>query len=184
MKSLPISYFREDVLIVAKDLLGRSLFTQIKGELTGGIIIETEAYTGIHDRASHCYNNRRTPRTEVMYSEGGVAYVYLCYGVHHLLNIITGEKEIPQGVLIRAIRPTHGIETMLKRRGKKPLANGPGTLTQALGITLKQNRTPLNTSLLWISKEKKEAAKIVASPRIGIDYAGPDALLPYRFCLE
>lgn len=185
MTPLPISFYRNDVLPIAKDLLGRSLYTQIDGKLAGGIIIETEAYTGINDRASHSYNNRRTPRTEVMYNAGGVAYVYLCYGIHHLLNIITGDKEEPQGVLIRAIQPTHGIDAMLARRGKTKidptLTSGPGSLTAALGITLKQYGCPLNSSQLWISESKAEPQEILTGPRIGIDYAGPDALLPYRF---
>ena len=187
---LPLSFYRNpDVVSVARSLLGKSLFTCIDGELTGGILIETEAYAGVQDRACHSYNNRRTPRTEVMYSPGGIAYVYLCYGIHHLLNIITGEEGDPKGVLLRAIHPTHGIKTMLKRRNKTKLdptlANGPGTLTQALGVTLQHLRTPLNSPLLWIEETPSlPSHQIHSTPRIGVDYAGPDALLPYRFLLE
>lgn len=189
MKILPLSFYRDaDVTIVAKNLLGKALFTQIDGILTGGIIIETEGYAGVNDRASHSYNNRRTPRTEVMYSAGGVAYVYLCYGIHHLLNAITGDEGDPQGVLIRAIKPIWGIETMLRRRNKgqldKTLTNGPGALTAALGVTLKQKGIPLNSPTLWIAETGIKPEEIVSGPRIGVDYAGEDALLPYRFRMK
>ncbi len=184
MKKLPLSFYRKDAIEISKALLGKSLFTCIDADLTGGIIIETEAYTGIHDRASHSYNNRRTPRTEVMYKAGGVAYVYLCYGIHHLLNVITGEEGTPQGVLIRAICPTHGIETMRQRRNNaKNLATGPGALTAALGVTLDQYGMRLDSKTIWIADNDLsiDPAQIIAGPRIGVDYAGEDALLPYRF---
>src|ERR1017187_7820728 len=111
-------YLREDVVQIAKELLGKVLFTNIGGKITAGIITETEAYAGITDKASHAYNNRRTPRTETMYAEGGVAYVYLCYGIHHLFNVVTAQKDTPHAVLIRAIKPIEGIPAILKRRNK------------------------------------------------------------------
>src|SRR5947207_949048 len=109
-------YTRNDVVQISKELLGKYLFTKFKGTITGGIITETEAYAGITDRASHSFGGRRTSRTEVMYAEGGTAYIYICYGIHSLFNVVTNKKEIPEAVLIRAIHPTHGIELMLKRR--------------------------------------------------------------------
>lgn len=182
---LPLSfYWRSDVVQVAKDLLGKTLFTCIDGQLTGGIIIETEGYAGVVDRASHAYSGRRTKRTEVMYSSGGVAYVYLCYGIHCLLNAVTAEEGTPHAVLIRALHPTHGIDVMLQRRKKTALdatlAAGPGALTSALGITLEHNGLSLASESLWIA-EGIAPENILVGPRIGIDYAGPDAHLPYRF---
>ncbi len=182
---LPLSFFQNpDVIAVAKALLGKKLFTRIDGHLTGGTIIETESYAGETDRASHTYGGRRTPRTEILYGMGGVSYVYLCYGIHHLLNTVTGPIDSPSGVMIRAITPIHGIETMLLRRKKKKLdktlTSGPGALTAALGITLKHYGLPLNGDTLWI-EEGPAPEKIFAAPRIGVDYAGEDALLPYRF---
>lgn len=186
MKKLPLSFYKNpDVCSVAKGLLGKALFTCIEGKLVGGIIIETEAYAGALDRACHSYNFRRTKRNEVMYQEGGVAYVYLCYGIHHLLNVVTSGEGDPQGVLIRAIQPTHGIETMLKRRKKKKLdktlTNGPGALAESLGITLMQCGVPVNSKTLYIAESDLEPKPITASARIGVEYAKEDALLPYRY---
>lgn len=183
-KVIPLSYYQtEDVVQLARSLLGKSLFTCINGELAGGIITETEAYAGASDKACHSYNNRRTPRNEAMFSAGGIAYVYLCYGIHHLLNIITGPQNEPVGILLRALRPTHGVETMLRRRGHpklSSLASGPGSLSQALGVTLQHNKIPLDGSTLWLEDGPPPRA-IQAGPRIGVAYAGEDALLPYRF---
>src|SRR4051812_45478122 len=115
MKLKKSFYQRDDVVQVAKELLGKYLFTHIDGKLTGGIITETEAYAGVIDRASHAYGGRRTARTEIMYGEGGTAYVYLCYGIHSLFNVVTNKKGTPHAILIRALHPTHGVETILKR---------------------------------------------------------------------
>jgi DNA-3-methyladenine glycosylase len=103
-------YIRTDVVQVARDLLGKVLYTSFNHEITAGIIIETEAYAGVTDKASHAYNNRRTARTEIMYRTGGTAYVYLCYGIHSLFNIVTSVEDNPHAVLIRGIEPLHGIE--------------------------------------------------------------------------
>lgn len=184
------TYFqKEDVTQIAQEILGKFLFTEFQGLLTGGIITETEAYKGAEDKACHAYQNRRTKRTEVMFRAGGTAYVYLCYGIHHLFNIVTHQEGTPHAILIRSIFPTHGIETMLKRRNKtkldKTLTSGPGSLSQALGIHTKHSGIPLRQNAIWLEDrgliiEKKE---ILASPRIGIDYAGEDAHLPWRFYL-
>ena len=138
MKLTRFFYTRTDVVLIAKELLGKYLFTNFDGIFTGGIITETEAYNGVIDRASHAFGERRTARTEIMYSEGGTAYVYLCYGIHSLFNVVTNKKNNPHAVLIRAIHPTHGIEHMLRRRKmprfKKNLSDGPGKVSEALGI--------------------------------------------------
>ena len=190
-KKLPESYYlQENVVEIAKDLLGKSLFTKIDGKLTGGIITETEAYAGITDKASHAYNGRRTDRTEIMYRKGGVSYVYFTYGMHYLFNVVTNNKDIPHAVLIRALFPLEGIKTMLKRTGKTKvdynLTNGPAKLCKALGITKKQNGLSLSGDIVWIENRgfKPEKNIIKSTPRIGIDYAGEDALLPYRFVLD
>jgi DNA-3-methyladenine glycosylase len=189
--SLPLSYYQKpDVVTLSRDLLGKYLFTQIGGVLTGGIITETEAYAGPEDKASHAYGNRRTKRTEVMFHEGGKAYIYLCYGMHTLFNVVTNVEGIPHAILIRAIQPTEGLETILQRRGKvrlsPTLTNGPGTVCQALGISLEHNGSLLTGETLWIEKRafKKRNHTIVASPRIGVDYAQEHAALPWRFQLK
>jgi DNA-3-methyladenine glycosylase len=190
MPTLKRSYYlQEDVVLVAKDLLGKVLYTRINGKLTGGIITETEAYAGISDRASHAFGGKRTPRNEKMYAKGGIAYVYLCYGIHHLFNVVTNEENIPHAILIRAIQPLEGIETILKRRKQKSIAKntsgGPGTISQALGITTKLNGIDLTGKTIWLQDEgiKVIQKNIIVGPRIGVDYAGEDAKLPYRFIL-
>ena len=188
---LPQSYYlHHDVVFLAKDLIGKYLFTKIDGQLCGGIITETEAYKGMEDRACHAFGGKRTPRNEMMYAQGGVAYVYLCYGIHPLLNVVTNLKDTPDAVLIRAIHATHGEELMLRRTGKpqmKPqVTNGPGKVTKALGITLADNGEPFQSKRIWIEDRGFDLSKteIFSTPRIGVDYAGEDALLPYRFCLN
>jgi len=188
-------YLRDDVVQIAKELLGKYLFTKFNGKITGGIISETEAYNGIIDRASHAYGGRRTGRTEIMYREGGTAYVYLCYGIHSLFNVVTNAKEIPHAVLIRSIHPTHGIDVMLKRRKKKSvdktLTNGPGSVGQALGIHYSHTGLSLHGNKIWIEDKNYIAAAPIAigaqieiTKRIGIDYAGEAIHYPYRFVLK
>ena len=183
-------YLRENVVKIAQELLGKILYTNIDGMLTAGIITETEAYEGITDKASHAYGGRRTARTEIMYAEGGVSYVYFTYGMHYLFNVITNKKEIPHAVLIRGIYPFIGTGIMLKRTGKQKvdekLTNGPAKLTKALGITKAQNGLSLITGKeVWIEDHGLviKPEHFTASPRIGIAYAEEDALLPYRFNL-
>ena len=131
-------YIRKDVVKIAQELLGKIIVTYFDAQLTAARITETEAYNGIVDKASHAYNNRRTKRTEVMYAGGGAAYVYLCYGIHHLFNIVTNLKDVPHAVLIRAAEPVIGIDTMLQRTHKKSLdstlTGGHGNVSKALGI--------------------------------------------------
>lgn len=192
MKKLTKDFYeRVDVVQIAKDLLGKELYTHIDGKLTSGIITETEAYNGIIDRASHAFGRRYTNRTKTMYESGGISYVYLCYGIHHLFNVVTNIENEPHAVLIRNIKPVKGIETILTRRNKKKLtkaiSTGPGTLSQALGITTKvHNGISLLGDTIWI--EDCEAIikddAISVTPRIGVDYAGEDAKLPYRFLLN
>ena len=183
-------YLNSDTLELAKNFLGKKLISNINSNLTSGIIVETEAYLGITDRASHAYNNKITKRTKPMYEEGGIAYIYLCYGAHHLFNIVTHKKGIPHAILIRAIEPLDGIDVMLKRRNikslKQELTNGPGKLTQALGITTKHNSIALVGNKIWIEKIGDNIKKkdILSIPRMGVDYAGRDAELPYRFYLK
>lgn len=182
-------YLNPDVVFLAKDLLGKTICTRINNKLTCGIITETEAYAGVVDRASHAYGDRRTNRTEVMYNKGGVAYVYLCYGIHRLFNIVTNNRDIPHAVLVRAIYPTKGIEEMVKRRGQKfsaNLCNGPGKVSQALGIDLVHNKVQLGGKEIWLQDDhiQIKESNIQVGPRIGIDYAGEDAKLPYRFWIE
>ncbi len=183
-------YLREDVVKISRELLGKYLFTKIGGKITAGIITETEAYAGITDKASHAYNNRRTKRTEIMFGEGGQAYVYLCYGIHHLFNIVTNKKDVPHAVLIRGVKPIEGITTVLKRRGQEKLhaktSAGPGTVSQALGIITQHSGTNLQGSKIWLEDRgvKIKANNIHVFPRIGVDYAGDDAKLPYRFLVH
>ncbi len=187
---VPQTYFQSnDVVFLARDLLGKSLFTKINGQLTGGIITETEAYAGVTDRASHAYGGRRTSRTEIMFEKGGVSYIYLCYGIHHLFNIVTGEKETPHAILIRGIYPTTGIDTIMRRRKNVKfnlLANGPGKVSRCLNLDMKQNDKRLNGKTIWIEDTHMSGfeADIKAGKRVGIDYAAEDALLPYRFILK
>jgi DNA-3-methyladenine glycosylase len=183
-------YLRDDVVDISRELLGKVLCTRIDGSLTRAIITETEAYAGITDKASHAYGDRRTRRTEPMYADGGIAYVYLCYGIHHLFNVVTNVKDTPHAVLIRAGRPITGAKHMLARRGKqsidRTLMAGPGSLARALGITTKDSGTELTGRRIWIEDagEELEGRQILAGPRIGIDYAAEDAARPYRFVLS
>ncbi|KQX15347.1 DNA-3-methyladenine glycosylase [Flavobacterium sp. Root420] len=188
---LPLSYYlNQDVIFLAKDLLGKVLFTQIEGQITAGIIVETEAYFGEIDKASHAYGGRRTNRTEIMYSEGGVSYVYLCYGIHHLFNIVTSVKGEPHAVLIRAIEPLIGAEIMKLRRNmpvnKSAISSGPGSAAKALGIDHSFNKKDLGGEEIWIENHsiKYTDNEITASPRIGVAYAQEDAFLPWRFFVK
>lgn len=183
-------YEQKDVVSIAVQLLGKQLFTLIEGKLVGGTIVETEAYNGVIDKASHAYGGRFTPRTSIMYEAGGVSYVYLCYGIHHLFNVVTGIKGSPHAVLIRGLEPIVGIDTMLMRRKMPTLASritaGPGALAQALGIDKKLNAKDLLGEEIWIEDNgisyKKE--QITSLPRVGVAYAEDDALLPYRFYIK
>jgi DNA-3-methyladenine glycosylase len=188
---LPAAFYRRpDVVSIARELIGKYLFSNIDGVLTGGRIVETEAYAHINDQACHSHLGRFTKRTKVMYDAGGVAYVYLIYGRYALFNIITNEAGKADAVLIRGLEPTEGIAEMQLRRGLSTettrLTAGPGLLTQALGINTTHYGTDVTGNLIWLEDRGEKVAPeyIRASPRVGIDYAGTDAALPWRFRLE
>jgi len=188
---LPESFYTgTNVVYQAKSLLGKYLFTSIDSAITGGYIVETEAYNGFIDKASHAYGNRLTPRTQTMFMQGGIAYVYLCYGIHEMFNVVTSVKGQPHAILIRAIQPTDGIEIMLFRRNmqtlKSNITQGPGSVAKALGISRAINAISLQSDTLWIEDRglSFEDQDIAAVPRVGVDYAGEDALLPYRFYVK
>jgi DNA-3-methyladenine glycosylase len=190
MKKLGLSfYMRHDVVTIAKELLGKLLVTNFNEERTTGRIVETEAYAGTIDRASHAFRGK-TPRTEVMFGEGGRAYVYLCYGIHQMFNIVTNVDGIPHAILIRAVEPIHGIETMLRRTGKKQLdhtlTRGPGNVGKAFGFHTSQCGSLLTGDEMFIADDKYilKDEQVGISPRIGVNYAGDDALLPYRFYIR
>ncbi|MFZ1528727.1 MAG: DNA-3-methyladenine glycosylase [Ferruginibacter sp.] len=192
MQKLPISFYeRKNVLQVAMELLGKIVCTQFNGIRTSGRIVETEAYVAFTDRASHSYNGRRTARNEHMYAGGGTVYVYICYGMHQMLNIVTNKPEIPDAVLIRAIEPVEGIDRMLERTGKPmadlTLTKGPGNLAKALGIYKHHSGYFLTGDEILLYKDAKSTVKSEAvgtSRRIGVETAGKDALLPYRFYIK
>jgi len=191
MKKVPLSFYnRKDVVKIARELLGKIIVTNFNGKITSGKIVETEAYVGIIDKASHSFGGRRTSRNEHMYSAAGTAYVYICYGMHQMMNIVTNEKEIPDAILIRAIEPLEGIEIMLKRTGKnkldKTLTRGPGNVGKALGIFKHHSGLFLLDDEIFLmdNGEKIPDENIGISKRIGVESAGTDALLPYRFYVK
>jgi DNA-3-methyladenine glycosylase len=191
IKKLDDSFYnRNNVLKIAKELLGKILVTKFEGQLTSGRIVETEAYRGETDKASHAYGGRRTKRTEIMYGEPGKAYVYLCYGIHHLFNVVTNKKNIPHAILIRAVEPLDGIDIMLERTRKIKLdislTKGPGNVSKALGLLSHHTGKNLLNDEVFIAEDgfKLNKKEIEISKRIGVDYAAEDALLPYRFSVK
>ena len=191
MEKLQASFYeRKDVVTIAKELIGKLLVTNFEDQLTIGRIVETEAYNGVVDKASHAYAGRRTKRTEIMFGEAAHAYVYLCYGIHHLFNVVTNSRDIPHAVLIRAIEPVEGIEIMMERMNKIKadftVGKGPGNVSKALGITTAITGQSLLAEELFIADEKGfvESRPILATTRVGVAYAAEDALLPYRFYVE
>jgi len=190
MKLRSTYYQQEDVVKLASDLLGKVLVTKLNGKITSGIITETEAYNGICDKASHAFGGKRTTRTETMYAKGGISYIYLCYGIHYLFNIVTGKKNVPHAVLIRAIQPLQGLDLILQRRNAQKLSPklcvGPGKVSSALNISTKQNAISLSGNSIWLEDDNINInrSQILVGPRIGVDYAGEDAELPYRFLVK
>lgn len=182
-------YQRTDVIKIARELLGKVLVTKVAGVVTSGMIVETEAYSW-KERGCHAYDARKTQRNAIMFEKGGYAYVYLCYGMHNLFNVVTNKNDVAEAVLVRALEPVHGVKEMEMRRGtlanKFHLTSGPGKLTKALGIDRKLNGKFLLDNEVWIEDtgEKISAGNIEASTRIGIDYAGEDAKLPWRFTIK
>ena len=195
---LPYSFYsRDDVVLIARELIGKALVSRFNGITTSGIIYETEAYNGVVDSASHAFGGRRTARTGIMYQDGGTAYVYLCYGMHSLFNVVTNKEDIPHAVLIRAIQPLDNVSKMLERVGKpkllKGIGDGPGKVSALLGIHFSHTggsllRSPENNKKdgIWIEDRGilVDPSAIIAGPRIGVQYAGKDAALPYRFRTE
>ena len=188
---LPISFYkRKDVVIVARELIGKVVVTNLDGLITSGRIVETEAYVAHIDKASHSFGGRRTAKNEHMYATAGTAYVYICYGMHQMLNVVTNDKDIPDAVLIRAIEPLEGIDMMLKRTGKPKmdftLTRGPGNVGKALGIFKKHSGSHLLDEEIYLADDgfKTKDNEIGISKRIGVESAFPDSELPYRFYIK
>jgi DNA-3-methyladenine glycosylase len=191
MKKLPLDFYnRKNVVNIARELLGKIVVTNFDNQITSGRIVETEAYVALTDKASHSFKGRRTARNEQMYSAPATAYVYICYGMHQMFNIVTNEKEIPDAVLIRAVEPLQGIDIMLQRTGKLKadytLTKGPGNVGKALGINKQHSGLHLLHDEIYITDDEffLEENVIGVSTRIGVESAGPDALLPYRFYMR
>ena len=191
MKKIPLSFYdRKDAVIIARELLGKIIVTNFSGQITSGKIVETEAYLGFTDKASHAYAGKRTARNEHMYSPAGTAYVYICYGMHTMFNIVTNKENIPDAVLIRAIEPVQGIEIMTQRTKKNiidpTITRGPGNVGKALGIFKHHSGLFLLEDKIFLLGENKKIPdeQIGISKRIGVDSAGKDSLLPYRFYVK
>ncbi len=191
MKKLTIEFYkRKNVVQIARELLGKIIQTNFDGYITTAKIVETEAYIGITDKASHAWQGKRTQRNEHMYAQPATVYVYICYGIHQMFNIVTNKKEIPDAVLIRAVEPLEGIHTMTERTGKKctdaTITKGPGNVAKALGIhKIYSGENLLGENICIMSADNFIAEdQIGSSKRIGVDYAGEDALLPYRFYIK
>ncbi len=192
MKKLPQEFYtRDDVTTIARDLLGKVLYTKIEGDgVTAGMIVEVEAYSGRDDKACHASNGTRTNRTEIMYAPGGVAYVYLIYGMYHLFNVVTNVEGRADAILVRALEPIQGIKMMLKRRKllkiNKRLTSGPGVLSQAMGINTNMYGEILTGEKIWIADNgfTVDERDILSTTRIGVDYAGDDALKSWRYYIK
>ena len=192
MKKLSVSFYnRKNVLQIAKELLGKILVTDFDGVITMGRIVETEAYVAHTDKASHAYAGKRTLRNEHMYSEPGTAYVYICYGMHQMFNVVTNDKNVPEAILIRALEPLKGFDVMLHRTGKRTLdftiTKGPGNVGKAMGISKIHSGEKLTGENIYLAEDDSsriEEANIGKSKRIGVASAGADALLPYRYYLK
>ncbi len=191
MNKLPLTFYdRQDVVQIARDLVGKIVVTILNGKKTSGRIVETEAYVGITDKASHSFGGKRTGRNEHMYSAAGTAYVYICYGMHQMLNVVTNKTGVPDAILIRAIEPIEGIKIMAERCGKLAgdftLTRGPGNVAKALGINKIHSGKHLLDEEIYLIDDgyKSKNDELGISPRIGVDSAGEDALLPFRFYVK
>jgi DNA-3-methyladenine glycosylase len=192
MKLIPKSFYtNDDVVFIAKALLGKILVTKINNETIHCRIVETEAYQGPEDNASHTFNNKRNEKNKVMYEEGGHAYVYISYGIHHMLNVVTSKKNIGHAVLIRAVEPIKNIEAIIENRGLEKndhtLTGGPGKVCQALNITKAHNMCKYysRNSCIQIFDDGYEVAEIVTTPRVGMSvHVKPAANWPYRFYIK
>jgi DNA-3-methyladenine glycosylase len=182
-------YTRSNVLTVARDLLGKLLVVPTPdGQRVSGMIVEVEAYRGPEDRASHAYGGRRTRRTETMYGEGGIAYVYFVYGMYYQFNVVSNVADTPHAILVRALEPVEGIEIMRERRHLHPdhnLTNGPGKLCIAMGIDQRLNTADLLGDRVWLEEfQAVKPSQIARGPRIGIDYAEEWIEKPWRFWIR
>ena len=181
-------YLREDVLLIARQLLGKKLCTYVDGLFSSGIIVETEAYSGPEDLGSHAYNNKRTARNEVMYARGGVVYMYICYGIHDMLNIVTGADGTSHAILIRALQPVDGISIMQERRGllaPQKLCKGPGALAKAMGLKKLHNGISLRSNEIWIEdNEELSPEEVVETARVGLNIEGVYKSIPWRFYIK
>ncbi|MGY3053506.1 DNA-3-methyladenine glycosylase [Pedobacter sp. UYEF25] len=189
MKLNEAFYGREDTIEMARELIGKFVYTNLDGQKTGGMIVETEAYMGVTDSSCHSFNNRKSIKNASMFNKGGVAYMYICYGIHDMLNIVTGAEGDSQVILIRAIEPTIGIDVMKGRRGDIPinrLAKGPGSLAKALGLNKSFDNASLLGNTLWIEDQEVNIvdADIVTSARIGLGCPEPYLSVPWRFFLK
>jgi len=185
-------YKRKDVVLIARELLGKVLVSCIDGQTCSGRIVETEAYVAITDRASHSFGGRRTARNEHMYHAAGTAYVYICYGIHPMFNVVTNDRDIPDAVLIRALEPLDGLPVMAKRSGKaeadRTITSGPGNLARAMGFSKVHSGLSLlgkDVYLLSDSRFVVDQSDIGISGRIGVEGAGAHAAAqPYRFYIR
>ncbi len=195
MKKLDREFYNRDSIIVAKELLGKTLVHEVDGQKISAKIVEVEAYMGIEDKAAHSYGGRRTPRVEVMYGGAGFSYVFIIYGMYYCFNIVTREEGNPQAVLIRAVEPIEGFDLMAQNRFKKlynqlsksqinGLTNGPGKLCNALFIDKKLNGEDLCGSKLYIEEGQGEKFTIISSKRVGIDYAEEAKDYLWRFYIK
>jgi len=191
MSKLPAEfYYRQDVVSIARELIGKFVFSNIDGHISGGMIVETEAYRGPDDRGSHAYNGRRTPRNEIMYARGGLVYMYICYGIHDMFNIVTAGEGTSHAILIRAIQPVEGLDIMRERRGIYDqdwrLCQGPGALAKALGLAIIHNGTDLTGNEIWLEDRKTviDPVNIMASARVGMNFEGPYKTIPWRFYVK
>ncbi len=183
---IPAAFYQTDnVVHLAQKLIGCTVHTYVDDEHCAAKITETEAYRGWGDKACHAHLNRRTKRTEIMYAKGGVAYVYLCYGIHNLFNIVTNKQDSADAILIRAGEPLTGINVMLQRRNQtevnSKLLAGPGNFTKGMGISAKHYGADLQNPPIWLEFSDEKQPALIATPRVGIDYAEEDKDLPWRF---
>ena len=185
---LPRQFYRQDTVAVARALLGCTLWRRIGRTLLAARLVETEAYLGANDMASHARRGLRSARNESMYLEGGHAYVYFTYGMHWCMNVVTQEADIAEAVLLRGAEPIRGIDAMRKRRPKaqrdRDLTNGPGKLCAAMSIDENLDGIALDSDLLWIEEGGVAEEEIGVSPRIGVDYAGDATWWPLRFFVK
>ncbi|MGO1712056.1 MAG: DNA-3-methyladenine glycosylase [Senegalia sp. (in: firmicutes)] len=195
MDKLKRIFYRKSALDLSKDLLGKFLVFNKDNKKFIAKIVEVEAYMGEHDKASHTYMNKRTKRTETMFKDAGHAYVYLIYGIYNCLNIVSGDKDLPQGVLLRGLEPMNEFDTIslnrfdkkyneLSKTQIKNLTNGPGKLTQALGITRDINGCDLTDDILYICEGEETEFEIIESKRVGIDYAEEAKDFLWRFYIS